>query len=911
MNIPLKPFQEDYVLELHGKAARALENWRRYDEKQIISFTAPTGAGKTIMMASFIESMLCGDNEGRVTANPDSIFIWLSDDPNLNEQSKRKLMKYCDKMVLSQFVTLDENFRGEKLEPRSVYFLNTQKLSRTSRMTQIGDERDWTIWQIIENTIEEYGKDLVLVIDEAHRGARTNQTTIMQRFVLGFNNQEEGELQPLPFIIGMSATPERFNALAGASLSTVSKVVVPPAKVRDSGLLKDRIEIHFPEASVINKNIAVLQAAADEWKDKCQHWSQYTTKQQLDPVNPIFVVQVEAGTSDKVTTTDLEECLQEIEKRTGEQFESGEVVHSFGEKETLSVNGIEIPYCESSAINDDENIKVVLFKEALSTGWDCPRAEAMMSYRVAKDATYIAQLLGRMIRTPLRSHIEMDESLNYVHLYLPHFDESTVEDVVKRLTEEEGGVLPTDVQPVQGGNRKKVRMTVNRPVFTQHTPEPTTTVESHQPQTQTTTHAETPKTENPSTDKHKGENLEMIVEKWIEPTPKSENPFEDVKTAINNAEILTYDVKRTKKNPNYVRMAFNMARLGIKSGMDATGTAVRKIKEEIVELIHLYIEEKKKSGEYAALVEKALEMKLNTISFEFYKGGNLYESHQGQNLFSKTYSGLEHQFKQAEAVLCNEGIGGLYADKYEDEDDEYAYMYDVILYAADEHQRDIRMKYAEKEFIRLANLYRPLSKDLPENYRIEYDNLISEGEEPLPRILKLSDNPEFDLDIKGETCKDHLFVNEQGTATFDLDGWESLTLKEERKHPDYVCWLRNQLYKSWTLCIPYKMGDEPHSMNPDFIVVRRKDNGKYEFGLLEPHCDDKKDNLYKAKGLVKYAQDCRVFDRIQMLREKQTPSGKKMLRLDFTRLDVQKGVMKCGDDITKFDALFDEMGFFD
>ena len=74
MNIPLKPFQEDYVLELHGKAARALENWRRYDEKQIISFTAPTGAGKTIMMASFIETMLCGDNEGSVTAKVDEIL---------------------------------------------------------------------------------------------------------------------------------------------------------------------------------------------------------------------------------------------------------------------------------------------------------------------------------------------------------------------------------------------------------------------------------------------------------------------------------------------------------------------------------------------------------------------------------------------------------------------------------------------------------------------------------------------------------------------------------------------------------------------------------------------------------------------------------------------------------------------
>ena len=78
-------------------------------------------------------------------------------------------------------------------------------------------------------------------------------------------------------------------------------------------------------------------------------------------------------------------------------------------------------------------------------------------------------------------------------------------------------------------------------------------------------------------------------------------------------------------------------------------------------------------------------------------------------------------------MLCNEGIGGLYADKYEDEDDEYAYMYDVILYAADEHQRDIRMDYARTEFNRLADLYRPKTKSISENYRLQYNNLVTLG----------------------------------------------------------------------------------------------------------------------------------------------------------------------------------------
>lgn len=912
MNISLKPFQKQRVLELRRTAAMAQMNWQHFGMKQIISFTAPTGAGKTIMMANFIESMMCGDEEGMVAAIPDSIFIWLSDSPELNEQRKQKLMKYCDRLVLSQFVTLDENFRGDKLEQKKVYFLNTQKLTRTSRMTNTGDCRDWTIWEVLQNTIEGYGKHLVLVIDEAHRGAKTNQTTTMQKFVKGFDN-EDGHLEALPFIIGMSATPERFNALAGASLSTLSKVVVSPKEVRDSGLLKDRIEIHFPEASVINKNIAVLQAAADEWKDKCLHWYNYTEKQHYQNVCPIFVVQVEPGTAGKVSATDLDECLREIEKRTGEIFETGEVVHAFGEIGTILINGIEVPYSPPSAINDDRKIKIVLFKEALSTGWDCPRAEAMMSYRVARDATYIAQLLGRMIRTPLRMRVEVDESLNYVHLYLPHFDESTVEEVVKKLTEEEGGALPTEVQAVQGGNKTTVVMTTKRPIIVTQPSEQANPVVST-PTSTTTQAVELPvqpeePTENAPQQQTIVQTPSMLPKEQVEVKTEPQDPYEAVKDAINNAEILTYAVKNVTVNKNHVRSLFDLARLAVMSGMDETCKAVDNVRDAIVEQIHQYITELKQNGEYKALVDKALEFQLNTISFELYKGNNVYEAQQGPDLYSKTDAGLQYQFQQAEVLLCGEGIGRRYADKYEDETDENSWMYDVILYAADEHRRDIRIDYAKKEFNRLADLYRPKTKNLPENYRLQYNNLTSLACAISKHLFHLPETINVDLDNEGETCTDHLFVNAEGTATFNLKGWEPITLTEERKHPDYVCWLRNQDRKPWALCIPYEYGNETHRMFPDFIIVRKDNNGGYEYGLLEPHRDDKKDNLAKAKGLVKYVQECPNVDRVQMLRKTKTSAGEKMLRLEFTSRTVQEKVTKCVTD-ADFDTVFNTEGFY-
>ena len=64
----------------------------------------------------------------------------------------------------------------------------------------------------------------------------------------------------------------------------------------------------------------------------------------------------------------------------------------------------------------------MLAKEAISTGWDCPRAEVLFSERPAKDATHIAQVIGRMVRQPLAHRIATDDALNSVTCYLPLFD---------------------------------------------------------------------------------------------------------------------------------------------------------------------------------------------------------------------------------------------------------------------------------------------------------------------------------------------------------------------------------------------------------------------------------------------------------------------------------------------------------
>ena len=223
------------------------------------------------------------------------------------------------------------------------------------------------------------------------------------------------------------------------------KVIISPAQVRQSGLLKDRIVITYPEDPTKHSDMAVLQAATDEWLEKCKHWYQYTYEQHYTNVNPVFVIQVCAGSGKKVSDTDLDDVIAKIEERIGETFKEHEVVHTFGSTGSLMIHGLNVPHVEPSEIADDRRIRVVLFKENLSTGWDCPRAETMMSFRRAEDATYIAQLLGRMVRTPLQCHVIVDDFLNDVRLFLPYFNRDTVSKVIDELQASEGGEIPTVV----------------------------------------------------------------------------------------------------------------------------------------------------------------------------------------------------------------------------------------------------------------------------------------------------------------------------------------------------------------------------------------------------------------------------------------------------------------------------------
>ena len=247
MNVELFSFQTIAVKELRAKTAEALGSYYRTHTPQVVSLQAPTGAGKTIIMVSLVEDIFYGTEN--YSEQPDAIFVWLSDSPQLNEQSKNKFLK-SDKISVSHCITVrEDNFDQETFDDGKIYFINTQKITKTANLCKHSDSRQYTIWETIENTAKQKSDRLYFIIDEAHRGMQGTEagkaTTIMQRFLKGA--PDFGLSAPIPLVIGVSATASRFNNLIGDINSTLQKVIVKPADVRSSGLLKDRIVITYPK----------------------------------------------------------------------------------------------------------------------------------------------------------------------------------------------------------------------------------------------------------------------------------------------------------------------------------------------------------------------------------------------------------------------------------------------------------------------------------------------------------------------------------------------------------------------------------------------------------------------------------------------------------------------------------------
>lgn len=844
MKFTLKDYQEDAVKEVLVNLKKAARRWREDRDKHAFSLTATTGAGKTVMAAAVFEALFHGDDNFDFEPDPGAVVIWFSDDPSLNEQSRFRLLEASDRISLSDLVVVQNTFNRDKLEAGKIYFLNTHKLGRSSLLVRghdpndegvekdgqiqiMPDLRSFTMWDTIQNTIEDPALTLYLVLDEAHRGMRATggaaageKQTIVRRLING-----AGAVPGIPVVWGISATVDRFNAAMAdmQGRATLPNVMVDPGKVQASGLLKDIINIDVPKQAGAFDTVLVRRGT-DKLKESSAAWAAYAKQQEdADTVLPLMVLQV-PNTPDP---NDIGRALDTIYERWPE-LPPGAIAHVFGDHTEQTFGAHTVPYISPERVQDSTWVRVLIAKDAISTGWDCPRAEVMVSFRAAKDKTNITQLLGRMVRTPLARRIPGNDRLNSVECLLPFFDPKSVEEVAKALMSggDGGEDLPGRrvlINPIE----LKPNPAIPEAVWDKLLALPSQTLPKRQarPVKRLTSLAH-----------------ELAADGLLPEAGKLAHA--EMHKVLQGARARYKDEIAAAR-----KTVLTVEGRSLRTDMKAGGMSFDDFVEE---------------ADYA-VIEDAYRRAGRSISPDLAK------------TYSDFIAAAEGDPDDVEAALSDAHVIvaalGLVAGVRETLDSEaeklatqWLTKYRVNIKSLSDERQDIYRQIREMSAHPLdVDLARPTSWMQPTSIREA-----NGSDTPLPRFEK------------------HLLCAEDGLFPEDFNSWEGDVVKAELARAETIGWYRNPARTSQdSLGITYKEGEEDKIVRPDFIFFSKLPDGSIVADIVDPHGIQFADAIPKLKGMSRYAEKfATVYRRVDAIAK----VGDKFRVLDLTEARVRSAI---------------------
>jgi type III restriction enzyme len=824
----LKDYQEQAVDDVLSNLKRARENFKNPGKREISSFslTATTGAGKTVMAAAAIEALFWGNEAFDFEPDPGAVVLWFSDDPSLNKQTFNRLLQASEKFSYQNLEHIEPPFAKPRLEPAKVYFLNTQKLTKSSLLTRghveaapdgqvrlpgfgsaAPDRQGWTIWETIAKTIEADGLTLYLVLDEAHRGfnarASSDKQTIVRRLVNGTKQRP-----PIPIVWGISATIAHFESAMREAEVTKDRRALPPvivdaARVQESGLIKDTLVLDIPNEAG-NFDSVLVRRAARKLRDSSERWASYARSEGLtDAVQPLLVLQ----TPNKPDPGDVGVALDTIFAEYPD-LTAASVRHVLGDHSTQKFGSWSVDWIEPQRVQGESHVRVLVAKDAISTGWDCPRAEVLVSFRSAQDTTHITQLLGRMVRNPLARRIPGDERLNAVDCILPFVDRTTAVSVVRLLT--------GDLESMPGGEKKTV-----------------------------------------------------IDGKELLPNPNVSSEVWDAWGALPTQTLPQRSARPVKR---LVALAQALSADGVSPG------ALRTVEAELHRILDAYAV--RYAGKLDSAVEEVWGVHVKQIAGRFGQKGLTYAEFVERADDRAIRTGFDAAKKAFGADIAQSYVNHL-AGPDDDASDDDGLREAYVRTAALATVKDVRDKVdteALEESKRLFAQHRVAIKGLPDARQQEYEDIRAMTTEPQTGVLRRPRTriEGFSVEQGGQVVAAplaplHLMSDADGQFPLtNLNGWERAVVLAELARPRVRGWYRNPSRSAVdSLGIAYRDDDGGNwrSMHPDFVFFHDV-GGKIVSSIVDPHGHHLPDALMKLKALAAFAREHgRAFHRIEAIAE--------------------------------------------
>lgn len=379
----LKEFQEKAVKSLLEHTFDALSEEQSQTK---ILLEAPTGSGKTVMMASLIERIV--EELPMQSGLTDNVaFIWFA--PNtLHIQSFQSLQKlYADANKLN-CIDLNNLSGNPVLNNKDLLFVNWSTVDKVKNLWRRENETNTNLETLIENTKAE-GTQIILVIDEAHLSAFTGAQAIAVRNLIQANVE-----------VLVTATPTFQRPQRTVSISR--KKVIEEQMIKKG--VRINIGLNSAQQNGDNVHIHLLRTAFAKKRELEQLYNQELGE---NIINPLILIQLPSESP----------TLSEEDKSIRETLE-----HLLSYEYNVSTSNGKLAVWLSGERNKDnlEDMNglqdVLIFKQAIAQGWDCPRAAILVSYRNINSPEFGIQTVGRILRMPHQKHYKND-ALNYGYVY--------------------------------------------------------------------------------------------------------------------------------------------------------------------------------------------------------------------------------------------------------------------------------------------------------------------------------------------------------------------------------------------------------------------------------------------------------------------------------------------------------------